>query len=179
MLHQFCPSPLLSHQICKADPPPPPHLTLPSCSVLLLLLVCYSIFLVPGEWSCKVLPPFQEEVLHWGGISNGENRVKYSRVFLQQNWLSASLPEESKLGRQAVEWVPFPLPSKTKICANTGIYCIYIIRLSPDKIHLLNLTEAQKIEALLLQGDVFVNTCSRNWRIISVEILMTRDWLDF
>lgn len=108
MLHQFCPSPLLSHQICKADPPS--HLILPSYSVLLLLLVCYSIFLMPGEWSCKVLPHFQEEVLHWGGISKWGNRVKYSRVFLQQNWLSASLPEECKRGSQVVKWVSLSSP---------------------------------------------------------------------
>jgi len=57
MLPQFSPSPLLSHQIRKADPPP--HLILPSSSLLLLLLVYYSIFLMPGEWNCKVLPPFQ------------------------------------------------------------------------------------------------------------------------
>lgn len=88
MVHQFCPSSLLSHEIGKADPPP--HLILPSYSVLLILLACFSIFLLLGEWSCKVLPPFQEEELHWGGInkgiSNGGNRVKYSRVFLKQNW---------------------------------------------------------------------------------------------
>lgn len=110
VVHQFCPNSLISHESGKANPPP--HLILPLYSVLLILLACFSIFLIPEEWSCKILPPFQEEELHWGGISNGGNRIKYSRVLLKQNW--QFLSSTGMQMWQAGGWTSFPSLSQVR-----------------------------------------------------------------
>lgn len=118
VVHQFCPNSLLSHESGKADPPP--HLILPLYSVLLILLACFSIFLMLEEWSCKVLPPFQEEELHWGGISNGRSRIKYGS-FPEAEQTVLVFQRNANVAGRWLNKFPFPLPSKIKLCENTGI----------------------------------------------------------
>lgn len=139
MVHQFCPNFLLLHETGKADPPP--HLIVPLYSVLLIFLACFSIFLMPGEWSCKVLPPFQEEELYWGGISNGGNRVKYSRVFLKQNWQFLSSRKMQMW--QAGDWTSFPSLSRVR-SEFVKILELLFLYDKNKKIHLPNLVENRK-----------------------------------